>query len=94
MSGLRKGMVLRLVPCCKAFDDELLKTVKQGISKLPAPIHRTRVPCTLEMINHIVAINTEPTASIWQLMLATVISMAFLLVFALKRICIAHHRAY
>ena len=79
MSGLRKGMVRRLVPCCEAFDDELLKTVKQGVSKLPAPAHRTRVPCTLEMINHIVAINTEPTSSLWQLMLATGISMAFYL---------------
>ena len=79
MSGLRKGMVQRLVPCCKAFDDELLKTVKQGISKLPAPAHRTRVPCTLEMINHIVTINTQPTSSTWQRMLATGISMAFYL---------------
>ena len=79
MSGLQHGMVQRLVTCCTVFDDELLKTVKQGVSKLPAPIHRTRVPCTLEMINLIVAVNTAPTASIWQLMLATGISMAFYL---------------
>ena len=48
MSGLRHGTVERLVTCCAAFDDELLKTVKQGVSKLPAPAHRTRVPCTLK----------------------------------------------
>ena len=72
-------MVERLVICCAAFDDELLKTVKQGVSKLPAPAHRTRVLCTLEMINHIITINTSATASMWQVMLATGISMAFFL---------------
>ena len=77
MSGLRNGMVQRLVPCCAAFDDELLKTVKQGVSRLPAPVHRTRVPCTLEMINHIIKLNTAPQASMKQVMLATGISMAF-----------------
>ena len=51
MSGLWHGMVERLVTCCAVFDDELLKTVKQGVSKLPAPAHRTCVLCTLEMIN-------------------------------------------
>ena len=77
MSGLRNGMVHRLVPCCAAFDDELLKTVKQGVSRLPAPAHWTRVPCTLEMINHIIILNTAPNASMKQVMLATGISMAF-----------------
>ena len=79
MSGLRNGIIQRLVPCCAAFDDELLKTVKQGVSGLPAPAHRTRVPCTLEMINHIITLNTAPHASMKQVMLAT----GLLLMFAL-----------
>ena len=79
MSGLRNGMVQRLVHCCAAFDDELLKTVKQGVSRLPAPAHRTRVPCTLDMINHIIKLNTAPNSSMKQVMLATGISMAFYL---------------
>jgi hypothetical protein len=36
MSGIRHGMVTRLVP----FDDELLTTVKQGVSKL----HQNKSP--------------------------------------------------
>ena len=79
MSGLRNGMVQRLVKCCAAFDDELLKSVKQGVSRLPAPAHRTRVPCTLEMINHIIETNTAVNASMQQVMLATGVSMAFYL---------------
>ena len=79
MSGLRNGMVQRLVPCCAAFDDELLKTVKQGVSRLLAPAHRTLVPCTLEMIDHIIKLNTAPHASMKQVMLATGISMTFYL---------------
>ena len=71
MSGLQNRMVQRLVTCCAAFDDELLKTVKQGVSRLPAPAHRTRVPFTLEMINHIITINTASNASMKQVMLAT-----------------------
>lgn len=79
MSGVRYGMVTRLVQCCSAFDDEILKAVKQGISKLPAPAHRTRIPCTLEMKNHIVQVNTSTAATMTQVMLATGISMAFFL---------------
>jgi len=39
MSALRHGMVSRLVKCCNAFDNDLLRSVKQGISLLPAPSH-------------------------------------------------------
>ena len=34
MSSIRYGMVTRLVHCCTAFDDEILKAVKLGASKL------------------------------------------------------------
>ena len=37
MSALRHGMVTRLVKCCNAFDNDLLRSVKQGIALLPAP---------------------------------------------------------
>jgi hypothetical protein len=79
MSALRHCMVARFVKCCKVFDDDLLKNVKHGISQLPAPAHRTRLPCTLDMINYIVNQNTSPTASMAQVMLATGIYMAFFL---------------
>jgi hypothetical protein len=54
MSALRHGMVSRLVKCCNVFDNDLLRSVKQGIALLPAPAHRVRLPCTLDMINYIV----------------------------------------
>ena len=71
MSAFRHDMVSRLVKCCNAFDNELLKSVKQGIAHIPAPAHRTRLPCTLEMIQHIVDQSTQPGASMHQVMLAT-----------------------
>ena len=79
MSALRHGMVSRLVKCCNAFDNELLKSVKQGIAHTPAPAHRTRLPCTLDMIQQIVAQNTQPGASMHQVMLATGVYTAFFL---------------
>jgi len=79
MSALRHGMVSRLVKCCNAFNNELLKSVKQGIVHMPAPAHRTRLPCTLDMIQHIVAQNTQPGASMHQVMLATGVYVAFFL---------------
>ena len=79
MSALRHGMVSRLVKCCHAFDNDLLKSVKQGIAHMPAPAHRTRLPCTLDMIRHIVALNTQRGASHRGV-------HRFLLVFAFKRI--------
>ena len=79
MSALRHGMVSRLVKCCHAFDNELLKSVKQGIAHLPAPPHRTRLPCTLPMIQYIVDQNTQPGASMHQVMLVTGAYVAFFL---------------
>jgi hypothetical protein len=79
MSALRNGMVSRLVKCCHAFDNELLKSVKQGIAYMAAPAHRTRLPCTLDMIQHIVDNNTQPGASMHQVMLATGVYVAFCL---------------
>jgi hypothetical protein len=79
MSALRHGMVSRLVKCCHAFDNELLKSVKQGIAHLPAPPPRTRLPCTLPMIQYIVDQNTQPGASMHQVMLATGVYVAFFL---------------
>jgi hypothetical protein len=61
------------------FDDELLKTVKQGVSKLPAPARRTQIPCTLDMINYIVKVNTSYSATMKQVMLTTGILMTFFL---------------
>ena len=79
MSALRHAMVSRLVKCCNVFDNELLKSVKQGIAHMPAPAHQTRLPCTLEMIQYIVDQNTQPGASMHQVMLATGVYVAFFL---------------
>ena len=79
MSALRHGMVSRLVKCCNAFDNDLLRSVKQGAALLPAPVHRIRLPCTLDMINYIVHRNTQVGASMSQVMLATGVQMGFFL---------------
>ena len=39
--------------------------------------HRVRVPCTLDMINHIININTTTTSTMHNLMLATGVSLAY-----------------
>jgi GTPase len=78
MSAVRKGMLLRFVNC-DVFDSDLLKAVKQGAARLPAPAHRIRLPCTLDMITHIVQQNTQPPSTTFQFMLATGISMGFYL---------------
>ena len=79
MSALRHGMISRFVKCCNAFDNDLLRSVKQGIALLPAPAPRVRLPCTLDMINHIVERNTKVGATMYQVMLATGINMGFFL---------------
>jgi hypothetical protein len=79
MSALRHGMISRFVKCCNAFDKDLLRSVKQGIALLPAPAHRVRLPCTLDMINYIVERNTNVGATMSQVMLATGIYMGFFL---------------
>ena len=55
------------------------ESVKQGIALLPAPAHRIRLPCTLDMINYIVNRNTQAGASMSQVMLATGVQMGFFL---------------
>ena len=76
MSAVRKGMLLRSVNC-DVFDSDLLKAVKQGAARLPAPAHRVRLPCTLDMINHIINHYTLPQSTVYQYMLATGISRDF-----------------
>jgi len=78
MSAVRKGILLRFVNC-DVFDSDLLKAVKQGAARLPAPAHRIRLPCTLDMITHIVQQNTKPPSTTFQFMLATGISIGFYL---------------
>ena len=70
MSALRHGMVSRLVKCCNAFDNDLLRSVKQGIALLPAPAHRVRLPLDR---------NTKVGASMSQVMLVTGVKMGFFL---------------
>ena len=72
MSALRYAFVIKLLDCT-AFDDPLLRTVKQGVANMPAPPHRVRVPCTLDMIYHIVL------STINNLMLATGVALAYFL---------------
>ena len=62
-----------------AFNDPLLQAVMKGVAKLPSVPHRVRLPCTLDMINHIININTTDTASMDQLMLATGVATAYFL---------------
>ena len=76
MSALRYSFLTKLVDC-SAFDDPFLRAVKQGVENMPAPPHRVRVPCTLDMINHIINTNTATTSTMHNLMLATGVSLAY-----------------
>ena len=76
MSALRYSFLTKMVDC-SAFDDPFLRAVKQGAASMPVPPHRVRVPCTLDMINHIIDTNTTPTSTIHNLMLATGVSLAY-----------------
>ena len=67
MSALRYSFLTKLVDCSE-FDDPFLRAVKQGVANMPAPPHRVRVPCTLDMINHIININTTTTSTMHNLM--------------------------
>ena len=75
-SALRYSFLTKMVDC-SAFDDPFLRTVKQGVASMPAPPHRVRVPCTLDMINHIIDTNTTPTSTMHNHMLATGVSLAY-----------------
>ena len=76
MSALRYSFLTKMVDC-SAFDDPFLRAVKQGVACMPAPPHRERVPCILDMINHIIDTNTTPTSTMRNLMLATGVSLAY-----------------
>jgi hypothetical protein len=76
LSALRYSFLTRLVDC-SAFDDPFFRAVNTGVANMPAPPHRVRVPCTLNMVNHIIAINTNINATMTNLMLATGISLAY-----------------
>ena len=54
--------VLQVLQFYNKQEMTLLKNIKHGISQLPASAHRTRLPCTLDMINFIVNQNTTPSA--------------------------------
>ena len=62
-----------------AFSDPLLQAVMKGVAHLPSTPHRVRLPCTLDMINHVIDSNTGDAASMFQLMLATGVSVAYFL---------------
>jgi hypothetical protein len=62
-----------------AFNDPLLQAVMKGVAHLSSTPHRVRLPCMLDMINHIISINTVATASLSQLMLATGVAVAYFL---------------
>ena len=76
MSALRYSFHTKLVDC-SAFDGPFLRAVKKGVANMPAPPHQVRVPCTLDMINHIININTTTTSTMHNLMLATGVSLAY-----------------
>ena len=76
MSALRYSFLIKRIDC-SAFDDPFLRAVKQGVARMPAPPHRVRLPCTLDMINYIIDLNTTPNAPLHNLMLATGISLAY-----------------
>jgi len=78
MSALKWEFLARIV-VTTAFNDPLLQAVMKGVAKLPSTPHRVRLPCTLDMINHIITINTTDTASMNQLMLATGVAIAYFL---------------
>ena len=84
MSALKWELLARVI-VTSAFNDPLLQAVMKGVAHLPSTPHRVRLPCTLDMINHIISMNTSATASMPQLMLATGVSVAYCLLSMLQR---------
>jgi hypothetical protein len=80
MSALKWELLARVI-VTSAFNDPLLQAVMKGVAHLPSTPHRVRLPCALDMINHIISMNTSATASMPQLMLATGVSVAYFLCF-------------
>ena len=69
MSALKWEFLARVI-VTSAFNDPLLQAVMKGVAKLP---------CTLDMINHIISMNTTANASMSQLMLTTGVAVAYFL---------------
>ena len=77
LSGLKHGMILKLVTV-EAFDHCMLKAIKSAIARRPYE-PRIRLPCTYDMILHIIDQQTAPGFKIGQLMLAVGVAMAYYL---------------
>jgi len=77
LSGLRHNFRARFIDD-SAFDDTLLASMKKGVSRLPYT-PRTRLPCTFDMVQHIVYMNTGEGFSHTQYVKAVAVSMAYYL---------------
>lgn len=77
LSGLRHNFRARFIDD-SAFDDTLLASMKKGVSRLPYT-PRTRLPCTFDMAQHIVYMNTGEGFSHTQYVKAVAVSMAYYL---------------
>jgi len=77
LSGLRHCFRARIIND-SAFDDTLLTSMKAGVSRLPYT-PRTRLPCTFDMVQHIVYKNTRAGLSKQHFVKAVAVSMAYYL---------------
>ena len=77
LSGLRHNFKARFIND-SAFDDTLLASIKAGVSRLPYT-PRTRLPCTFDMVQHIIYNNTRQGFSNPQFVKAVAVSMAYYL---------------
>jgi hypothetical protein len=77
LSGLKHSMIMKFVTVA-AFDHCMIKAIKSSIARRPYE-PRIRLPCTYDMILHIVDKNTAPGFSMDQLMVAVGVSMAYYL---------------
>lgn len=77
MSGLRHNFRARLIGD-KAFDHPLVTSMKAGVSWLPY-IPRTRVPCTFDMVQHIIYTNTQDGFLQKDFVKAVAVAMAYYL---------------
>lgn len=77
MSGLRHNFRAHFIGD-KAFDHPLVTAMKAGVSRLPYTA-RTRLPCTFDMVQHIVYTNTQDGFSKADFVKAVAISMAYYL---------------
>jgi hypothetical protein len=77
LSGLRNNFRARFIND-SAFDDTLLGSLKAGVSRLPYT-PRTRLPCTFDMVQHIVYTHTRDSFSKSDFVKAVAVSMAYYL---------------